>query len=395
MNKEKNKSNKLPDGWEIKKLGEVLKFEYGKPLSDEKRLEAGKYPVYGANGIKGRSNIYYYDRKTIVVGRKGSAGEINLTEEKFWPLDVTYFVTFDDKKYDLLFLFHFLSVLDLHKLAKGVKPGINRNEVYELQTILPPLPEQQRIVAILDECFAAIDKAKENAEENLKNAKEIFESYLQGVFSRNHRLDGLNDFTDVNLNNQNKSVASAKSDRISDSDNDGWEVKLIENCFKLKSGDNLTSKDMNVGSYPVFGGNGIAGYHDKFNLSGSNVIIGRVGALCGNVRHITDNIWLTDNAFRVVDFKYDFDHSFLTYLLNFQDLRSYARQAAQPVISNSSLKDVVLIFPKSLEQQKAIVSQLDALRNETQMLEQIYQKKILYLEEMKKSILEKAFKGEL
>lgn len=141
---------------------------------------------------------------------------------------------------------------------------------------------------------------------------------------------------------------------------EGWEEQYIENCFKLKSGDNLTAKNMaENGIYPVFGGNGIAGYHNEYNLSGSNVIIGRVGALCGNVRHITEKIWLTDNAFKIVDLKFDFDHSFLTYLLNFCDLRSYARQAAQPVISNSSLKDVVLRFPKTLPEQQRIVSILD------------------------------------
>ncbi len=140
----------------------------------------------------------------------------------------------------------------------------------------------------------------------------------------------------------------------------GWESKRIEDCFKLKSGDGLTSKMMSEdGIYPVFGGNGIAGLHNKFNLSGSNVIIGRVGALCGNVRHMNEKIWLTDNAFRIVDFKYDFDHSFLTYLLNFKNLREFARQAAQPVISNSSLKDVTLEFPKSLSEQQRIVTILD------------------------------------
>ncbi|MCE2957101.1 MAG: restriction endonuclease subunit S, partial [Flammeovirgaceae bacterium] len=227
---------------------------------------------------------------------------------------------------------------------------------------LPPLPEQQRIVSILDEAFACIERSRNAAIKNLKNAKELFESYLQGVFEKK---------------------------------GDGWEEQLLEDCFKMKSGDNLTAKNMTEGEYPVFGGNGIAGYHNEYNLSGSNVIIGRVGALCGNVRHIKENIWLTDNAFKLVDFKFDFDHSFLTYLLNYKDLRSYARQAAQPVISNSSLKDVVLSFPKSKEAQQTIVRKLDALRAETQKLEAVYQKKIDDLEELKKSILQKAFAGEL
>jgi type I restriction enzyme, S subunit len=139
---------------------------------------------------------------------------------------------------------------------------------------------------------------------------------------------------------------------------DWIEVKL-SSCIKLKSGDGLTAKKMIAGNYPVFGGNGIAGYHNAFNLSGEHIIIGRVGALCGNARYIDEKIWLTDNAFKVSEFKYDFDLKFLNYLLNYIDLRSYARQAAQPVISNSSLKDVNLFFPKSLAHQKQIVATLD------------------------------------
>jgi len=140
---------------------------------------------------------------------------------------------------------------------------------------------------------------------------------------------------------------------------DGWIDKKFSECFRLRSGDGLTSKAMVEGVYPVYGGNGIAGMHNEFNLSGDNVIIGRVGALCGIARHITENIWLTDNAFKIVDFKYHFANDFLTYLLNYKNLRSLARQAAQPVISNSSLKDLTLNFPISVAEQKRIVAILD------------------------------------
>ena len=76
-------------------------------------------------------------------------------------------------------------------------------------------------------------------------------------------------------------------------------------------------------------------------------------------------------------------------------MRSYARQAAQPVISNSSLKDVILNFPNSIETQQQIVNQLDQLQEQTNLLVTKYQQKLANLEELKKSILEKAFKGEL
>jgi type I restriction enzyme S subunit len=116
--------------WKEKRIEEVLKLNYGKPLDDDDRKLDGLYPVYGANGQKDRTDKFYYDKPSIIVGRKGSAGEVNLTAPKFWPLDVTYFVTFDERQYDLRFLYYLLSTLDLPCLAKGVKPGINRNEVY-------------------------------------------------------------------------------------------------------------------------------------------------------------------------------------------------------------------------------------------------------------------------
>lgn len=138
-----------------------------------------------------------------------------------------------------------------------------------------------------------------------------------------------------------------------------WISDIFSNCIKLKSGDGLTAKKMIPGEIAVYGGNGIAGYHSESNLNGSQIIIGRVGALCGRVRHLNEEIWLTDNAFKISEYKYDFDPKFLTYLLNHLDLRSFARQAAQPVISNSSLKDVLLTFPESVPEQKAIVKILD------------------------------------
>ncbi len=87
----------MKNGWQTKSLGELIRLEYGKPLSDEKRKADGKYPVYGANGEKHRTDEYFHDKPSIIVGRKGSAGEINLTERKFWPLDVTYFVSLTRK----------------------------------------------------------------------------------------------------------------------------------------------------------------------------------------------------------------------------------------------------------------------------------------------------------
>jgi len=298
----------------------------------------------------------------LTLGRLAFAGIDLHTNEAIAALKIK-----NSKELNKEYLYYYLTFFDWHAETKGdVKikgKTLNKAKLKEIKVSLPSLPEQIRIVKLLDEVFAKIETAKKNAEKNLQNNKELFESYLQSIFANG---------------------------------GDGWEEKKLGGCFKLKSGDGLTSKMMDKnGIYSVFGGNGIAGLHDNFNLSKSNIIIGRVGALCGNVRHITENIWLTDNAFKIVDFKYKFDHSFLTYLLNFKNLRNFARQAAQPVISNSSLKDVLLRFPKSISEQKKIVAKLDTLSIATKKLEKNYLKKLADLDELKKSVLKKAFNGEL
>lgn len=110
---------------------------------------------------------------------------------------------------------------------------------------------------------------------------------------------------------------------------EGWITKKVGDCIKLKSGEGLTAIRMNSsGKIPVYGGNGIIGTHDNHNLSGTNIIIGRVGAQCGNARYVTGNIWLTDNAFFISKYFREFDKEFLTYLLNSKYLREFARQAA-------------------------------------------------------------------
>jgi len=169
--------------WREQRIGQILKLEYGKPLDKKHRKENGLYPVYGANGEKARSDKYYFDKPSIIVGRKGSAGEVNLTESKFWPLDVTYFVTFDEHEYDLRFLYHLLIALDLPSLARGVKPGINRNEVYAKVVKVPLLPEQQRIVSKFETLNDEIKRLEALSQQKIVALEELKSSLLHQAFT--------------------------------------------------------------------------------------------------------------------------------------------------------------------------------------------------------------------
>jgi len=225
------------------------------------------------------------------------------------------------------------------------------------------ISEQQRIVAKLDEAFAAIAKAKENAEKNVANARAIFESELNAIFSKKGQ---------------------------------GWIECTIGNSLKTRSGDFLPAKAMNsMGSIDVYGGNGMVGKHDRSNRSGENIIIGRVGAKCGNVHYATGDIWVTDNAFYISEYMQDFHLPFLALALERKKLRSMARQAAQPVISYATIKEAKLEFPKKKEEQQNIASKVAELTRNIDDLEDVYERKLTEIDALKQCLLHHAFTGKL
>ena len=274
-------------------------------------------------------------------------------------------------------------------VSGATRQRISRKNLGIIEIPLPPFPEQQRIVAILDEAFAAIDKAKANAEQNLKNAKELFESYLQGVF-------------------ENKG--------------EGWEMKTIQEITKVVNGYAFSSKDFkstntiksvkitNVGvkefveetenflpekfketlkEYQVREGNIVIALTRTIISAGLKVAVvpesydralinQRVAALVPNEKIVNQrylyNFLITDGVAK--------------YVL------AHVNTLMQPNLSINDLRNLSVPCP-SLKEQQAIVQKLDALSLETKRLEAIYQQKINDLEELKKSVLQKAFSGEL
>ena len=152
----------LPKGWQQVYLGDIIQLEYGKALPETVR-RPGPYAVYGSNGIIGRTDRYIVGEETVIVGRKGSAGEINFAEAKSWPIDTTYYVVLRDRRVcSVDFAYCLLMWLDPRRLVETTtKPGLNRERVYEEMILLPPLPVQERIVEILRKADEIRRKRKE------------------------------------------------------------------------------------------------------------------------------------------------------------------------------------------------------------------------------------------
>jgi len=272
---------------------------------------------------------------------------------------------------------------EIEKLKGGAaQQNLSLTQLNDLEIPFPPLPEQQRIVAILNEAFAVIAKAKANAEKNLKNAKELFESYLQSVF-------------------ENKG--------------EDWEEKTLKDLTTIL-GDGLhgTPKYTPDGDYFFINGNNLTkgGIEfkestkrvsiDEYNkhkkkLTDRTVLVSINGTL-GNVAFYKGEKIILGKSACYFNLKETVDKNFIQYVLFSPKFLTYAnKEATGATIKNVSLKTMreFLVPLPSIRTQQAIVQKLDALSTETQKLEAIYRQKINDLEELKKSILQKAFNGEL
>jgi len=161
-------------------LGDIIELRYGKALKAENRSGAG-FPVIGSGGVAGAHESALVTTPTIVVGRKGSIGSLTYAPDGCWPIDTAYF-THAKRELDLRWLFWTMQSLGLESMNKSAAvPGLNREDAYRTGVPLPPLPEQRRIAAILDEADALRTRRKASNDLLQGARKEVFRSLFGAI----------------------------------------------------------------------------------------------------------------------------------------------------------------------------------------------------------------------
>lgn len=302
-------------------------------------------------------------------------------------------IRFNDKlivpKY---FIYYSMSNL-YHTKIINLSTGATRQRISRknLETITIPVPkieEQQRIVEILDEAFENIEKAKQNTLQNLNNAKELFESYLENIFKKTHDNWQSLKISDISLLKQSKEEV-----RIFDENEIVSFVPMEYLGINQKYFNSDITKPLKdvINKYVYFAENDVI--MAKITPCFEN---GKIGI----AKNLSNKIGFGSSEYIVFRPEDRVNNEFLYYFLNRDSYRKLGAQNMKGAVGHKRvakefIENTIISFPTDIEEQQKIVQQLDELQEQTKKLEKIYEQKLKDLDELKQSLLQKAFNGEL
>jgi type I restriction enzyme, S subunit len=375
--------DKLPKGWKIQTVNDVFdKILTGTtpPMKEQRFYHNPSIAWYSPSdfndNIKNLSNPTRKLDKTAIdegkaklfnenslllvaigatIGKIGMIKERSCSNQKITAIEFKKNV-FPDYGY---YWFKYIKPEIIKNSSAATLPIINQNGIKQLPFLLPPLPEQTRIVSKLDALFARIDKSIALLGENIEHTKALMGSVLEKVFGND--------------------ISSRLGDIIS-----------------LKRGYDLPTQFRTKGKFPLLGANGIIDYHNDFKVKGPGVCTGRSGSI-GLVHFVEKDYWPLNTSLYVEDFKNN-NPKYIYYLLTSvsAELIQQAAFAAVPTLDRKKAHEFIYVkFHKNPKEQKEIVEYLDFVSLTETKLRTTQQSKLTHLKALKSSLLDRAFKGEL
>ena len=384
----------LPVGWEMKKLLEISTVLTGKHNANHSKND-GKYRFYTCAYDHLFCDTKRFKGECLVLPGNGvNVGEVFYFDGEFDAYQRTYVIF--NIKINVRYL-HYHMLLYWRELGTKLQYGSATNFIkignfQDYKVSLAPLPQQKQIVTTLDKAFAAIDTAKANAEQNLKNSKELFESYLQNVFK--NKGDDWEEKKIEDLSNDKKAIVSGpfgSNLKVSDYKDEGVPLIRLQNIGKghfidksIKYVSHVKAEELKSHSFKT-----------------GDIVLAKLGIPIGKTCIIPEYFGagiIVADIVRIRPNAQLYDYKFVEYYLNadisVSQLTNNISGATRPRVNLSDVRNIVISLP-SISEQKKIVSQLEVLETKTNGLQLNYTQKIAGLEEMKKSVLQKAFSGQL
>ncbi len=246
----------------------------------------------------------------------------------------------------------------LQKRSTGIR-NLDFNAYKNLEVPFPRFDEQKRIVAILDQAFAALDRARAHVEANLADAAELFESFLAGVFSTGEP---------------------------------SWTPCTVGDVVTLQRGFDITKAQQVVGDVPVVSSGGAKSFHNVAKVSGPGVVVGRKGSI-GSVYYIEQDYWPHDTTLFVKDFKGHLP-LLVSYLFRGLGLAKLDTGAANPSLNRNLVHPLKIIWPPQ-EQQELVATSLSEMERASLAIQSSYRSKLADIAALRQSLLQQAFSGQL
>lgn len=381
----------IPEHWEVKRFRFVCNYKKGKNPKDlVYDFEDGMKPYLSMDYLRGTSNDteYTFYEDGLIESKAGdllllwdgsNAGEFIISKDGFLSSTCALL----SNRYESNAYFGYLCNVSekyLKDMTNGMGiPHVDANVFKNLTAIIPPKAEQDAIVAYLGEKCGSIDKVIATQEKRVALLNELKQSVISEAVTRGINPDAPLKDTGIEWIGQIP---------------EHWEVKKLKYIANLQSGDTISAEEFSEdGEYPVFGGNGQRGFIDKYNNDGNYVLIGRQGALCGNINYAHGRFFATEHAVVVYPYSEE-DIIWVGELLRASNLNQYSVSAAQPGLAVSNIKNICYPYPPKEERIlignkiKSIISRIDPIIAKAL-------REIELLREYKQSIISEAVTGKI
>ncbi len=374
----------MREGWQTGRLGDACEIYQPKTISKKQMKPDGLYPVFGANGVIGRYDEFNHeDPQLLVTCRGATCGSVNISLPKSWITGNAMVIRPIIDGLDQRFLeYFFRGALDFSKVISGAaQPQITRQSLSPVEIAWPHIPEQKRIVAILDETFAGIDAVIASTEKNLANSWEIFESYLNSIFAKKR-----DDWCETTLGE-----AYDVRDGTHDSPKYQAEGRALITSKNLKR-EGLTFQKVKFISEQDY-----INICKRSAVHKGDVLFAMIGTI-GNpiVVEVEPDFAIKNVALLKVG--ENRSGLFLKYYLQsravVEKMMAEAKGTTQRFVGLGYLRSFPISLPDA-ESEKAIVNTINEYERRAKELEVVYMKKLSALSELKQSMLAKAFSGEL